>query len=717
MFGKMVLPSLGGAPNVWVTAMLFFQTMLLAGYGYAHLASRYIPLRRQVAVHLLVLLLGLVSLPIGMSLVTPFEENPVSWLFALMAVSIGLPFFAVSSTAPLVQRWFAHSGHPEAADPYFLYAGSNLGSIAALLSFPVLLEPFLGLDEQGRAWGVGYMVLIALIGACGFGLLRNGVTRAAATASAPEPDFAPVDTVQRFWWVGLAFVPSSLMLGVTTRITTDVAAVPLLWVIPLALYLLTYVLTFARHQTLSHRWMVRAQPYVMILGLISIAHVGEWPMFFVDLLVFFVIAMVCHGELIRRRPAATQLTEFYLWIAFGGMLGGVFNAVIAPLIFHGAYEYPIALVAAALLRPGRTGGVVKTRVRDVVLPAMLFAVMTLIWVIFDVNLKAYNWLGFYLFFMVAGIFLIAFKGRRVRFSLAMAAALVITALIGPGSKVLDRSRSFFGVYKVASLEDGAVHALKHGSTLHGAQYSDPDRWREPLTYYTAAGPVGQFFQALDANRPPRHVGLLGLGIGTILCQGRPGQRWTIFEIDPMVERIARDTRYFHYLSECFDPTAMEIIHGDARLSLADARHKKFDLLILDAFNSDAVPVHLLTREAFALYRDSLDEDGLILLNFSNRHLNLEPVLADLAADAGLYGLVQKYNPPISASAIHASSSWVVMARNPASLRILDGDPRWASLRSEGRNKVWTDDFSNLLSVVSWRIKFHGLSAAWNGAGQ
>jgi hypothetical protein len=714
MFGKLVLPKLGGAPNVWITAMLFFQTMLLAGYGYAHLTSRYMPLRWQVAVHLSVLLIGLVSLPIGVASVALFEGSPISWLIALLAVSIGAPFFAVSATAPLMQRWFAHSGHPEAADPYFLYAGSNIGSIVALLSFPVLLEPLFGLDGQGWGWSIGYGFLIALTAACGFGLLRNGVVRAAAPAVVAEKVFAPVDARQRLWWIGLAFVPSSLMLGVTTRITTDVAAVPLLWVIPLTLYLLSYVLTFARHHLLSHRWMVRAQPYLMVLGLISIAHTGIWPLFFIDILVFFVIAMVCHGELNRRRPAASQLTDFYLCIAFGGMLGGVFNAIVAPLLFSGAYEYPIALIAAALLRPGRTGGVLKTRVRDVVLPLLLFILMVLLWVIFDINLKAYGWLGFYLFFVAAGIFLIAFKGRRIRFSLAMAATILVTALIGPGPAVLDRSRSFFGVYKVVNLQNGTVNALKHGSTLHGAQYADPDRWREPLTYYTREGPVGQFFDALNANRPPGRVGLLGLGVGTILCHGRSGQRWTIYEIDPLIERLARDTRYFHYLSECFDSSTMQVVYGDARLSLTNAGRREFDLLILDAFNSDAVPMHLLTREAFALYRERLSDGGLILLNFSNRHLDLRPVLAGLVADAGMYGLFQMFSPAAGANVIHAPSSWVVIGRNKADLQFLAGDARWLPLSAETRAIVWSDDFSDLLGVISWRVNFHGLSDAWNG---
>ncbi len=713
MFGKMVLPLLGGAPNVWITAMLFFQTLLLAGYGYVHLTSCYMSHRGQVILHLLVMALGMSALPVVVVLAAPFADKPILWIVATMTVSIGLPFFAVSSTAPLIQRWFAATGHRYASDPYFLYAGSNFGSIVALLSFPALFQPFFGLNGQSWAWTAGYGVLIVLIAACGFSLIRNGGEDGAANSSAPGWDFAAVDTRQRLMWIALAFAPSSLMLGVTTRLTTDIAAVPLLWVIPLTLYLLTYVLTFARHKPLRHRWMIRLQPYAMVLGLISIAHVGLWPMLFVDLLVFFVIAMVCHGELVRRRPKASQLTEFYLWMAFGGMLGGVFNAVVAPLLFNGAYEYPIAFVIAALLRPGRTGGVVPTRVRDVALPILLFAVMALIWVTFDIGLKAYSWVGFYLFFVVAGIYLIAFKGRWLRFGLGMAAALVITSVIGPGAQVLDRSRSFFGIYSVISLEDGAAVGLKHGRTLHGAQYRDAERSRQPLTYYARIGPVGQFFEVLDEFHRPRRIGLLGLGVGSMLCYGHPGQQWTVYEIDPLVERIARNTRYFNYLSECMEPSAVEMIHGDARQSLAATPRRRFDLLVLDAFNSDAVPVHLLTREAFALYRDSLNPGGLILLNFSNKFLDLKPVLARLVADAGMHALTQEFVPPFEMIPEVAPANWLIAARNGDELRTFAEDPRWTPLTVEGRGpRLWTDDYSNILSVMRWRIDFHDPAAPW-----
>lgn len=712
MFGKMVLPLLGGAPNVWITAMLFFQTMLLAGYGYAHLVARFVPRRWQLVVHLSVLGLGFASLPVGVAHIGAFRDIPIAWLSAVMGVSIGVPFFAVSATAPLVQRWFASSGHPDAADPYFLYAASNIGSILVLLGYPVFLEPFLRLGEQSWAWAAGYAFLTVLIVACGLHVRRDEASREVAPAAEPVRRFAAVTARQRFLWVALAFAPSSLLLGVTTQITTDVAAAPLLWVVPLALYLLTYVVTFARRPLLRHHWMVIAQPYLLVAALFLLLPQGVWLRFLVLLAVFFVTAMVCHGELVRRRPAASHLTEFYLWMSFGGMLGGVFNAIVAPLVFNGVYEFGIALCVACMLRPGPAGGSRMPRVLDYLVPALLLFLVALPPKLLGVSLRDLHVPTLFVAFILATVIVFGSKRRPIRFGLGMGVLLLGTMTAGPDVHVIERHRNFFGVYKILSRQDGRMHVLEHGTTFHGAELTNPEMWREQLLYYTGDGPVGQVFAKLDRASPRRNIGLVGLGVGSMLCYGRPGQNWTIYEIDPMVERIARDTRYFRYLSACADGIEVRTVHGDARLALEKAGTGLFDLLVLDAFSSDAIPVHLLTREALAVYRAKLTPGGLILFHISNRHLDLNPVLARLVADAGMVGLVQRHQPPNPADRFRAPSVWAVIGRSEADLALFSDDSRWRRLQAPDRAAVWTDDFSNVLSVFDWHVQFRSLSELW-----
>jgi hypothetical protein len=713
MFSKMVLPLLGGAPNVWITAMLFFQTVLLAGYGYAHLVARFVPRQWQLVLHLSVLALGFVSMPISVAHIESFQDIPILWLTIMMGASIGLPFFAVSATAPLVQRWFAFSGHRDAADPYFLYAASNLGSILVLLGYPVVMEPFLRLGEQSWGWALGYGLLIALIAVCGVHVLRGGASVEPALAVDSKTTFDAVTGRQRLLWIALAFAPSSLLLGVTTQITTDVAAVPLLWVFPLALYLLTYVITFARRPLLRHRWMLICQPYVLVPAMFLLMPQGVWVRFLVLLAVFFVTAMVCHGELVRRRPAASHLTEFYLWMSFGGMLGGVFNAIVAPLVFNDVYEFVVALFVACLLRPGRFGGPRRARTLDFVLPILLFAFVFLPLKVFSINLSELHSPVYIVVFVIAAILVFGAKERPLRFGLGMGAMLLVTVSVSMETQVLERERNFFGIYKISSKEDGKVNLLKFGTTFHGAQQTDPALWRDPLLYYTREGPVGQVFAKLDQVSPRRNIGIVGLGVGSMLCYSRPGQEWTIYEIDPLIEKIAKDTRYFHYLSACSDAPKVRTVYGDARHALAREGTGLFDLLVLDAFSSDAVPVHLLTREALALYRETLKPGGLILFHISNRHLDLETVLGRLVADAGMRGVVQRHAQPKTAEWFRAPSVWAVIGRTEQDLAFLGGDARWEPMRAQDIAAVWTDDFSNVLGVFKWDIQFRDLSKMWD----
>ncbi len=708
MSAKMVLPLLGGAPSVWITAMLFFQVTLLAGYAYVHVTTRLLGLRRQVLVHLAILAVALVSLPVQVAWTEPVISQPVLWLTAILTVSVGLPFFAVSATAPLLQRWFGHTGHSHALDPYFLYGASNLGSILGLLSYPVLAEPLLRLDQQGWTWTGGYGVLVLLIAVCTLTLRRVSATPDMAP-DRPALASEPVSWRRRAHWIALAFAPSSLLLGVTAHLTTDVAAVPLLWVVPLTLYLLTFVFVFARRPVLRHQWMVASQPYVLVLAFVMLPIVGsqmlpivwnQWvPSIAANLIVFFVTAMVCHGELARRRPAVSHLTEFYFAMALGGMLGGAFNALVAPVLFTNVYEYHLALVVACMLRPTQAAGGAKARLLDAVLPALLFALLILPgrlglpwpWELGGLAYLAYR--------IVVLVLIFGFKERPLRFGLGMAAFLMVNSLFGDTSNIVEQARSFFGVYKVTVHEKGAkAYILSHGTTIHGVQYADPATRREPLAYYTEPGPLGQLFAALAGSGRPRSIGVIGLGTGAAICYQRPGQRWTIYEIDPLVTRIAQDTRFFNYLADCMDDARMEIVHGDARLSLQGAEDGQFDLLILDAFSSSAVPVHLLTREAMALYFEKLSEDGIVMFHISNRHLNLVRVLSGLLDDAGLAGLSQRHRPDQEAGRWQYRSHWVAIGRTREALTFLSDDSRWTAVAATPASVLWTDDFSNIIGA-------------------
>ncbi len=700
LFARMALPLLGGAPAVWNTAMVFFQSALLAGYAYAHCLSRCLGLRGQIAGHLSLLALAAFSLPvaIGGGWEPPAGAMSIPWLIALMAWTVGLPFLAVAATAPLIQRWFADSGHAAAGDPYFLYGASNLGSVLALLSYPLLVEPTLTLHQQGWLWAAGYGALALAITGCGLMVWGRASAGFGATPARGAVAAEAIGWPRRLRWLVLALVPSSLLLAVTTHITTDLAAVPLLWVVPLALYLLTYVVAFARRPWLRHAWMVKAQPFVVIpLVLLFTWHLPFWLGLPLHLLGLFVSALVCHGELARLRPASERLTEFYFWMAAGGALGGAFTALLAPLLFDAVFEYPIALVAACLLRPALAPGAGR-RILDLALPigvGILIAARSGA----DVGLRDFGTVGLLLVFVPCALALYALAERPLAFGLGIAAACGAALLATDAQSVLARERSFFGVYTVKR-DPAGYHVLLHGTTMHGAQRLEADRRRQPLTYFHGDGPLGQLFRAVGGRS--RTIGAVGLGVGTVACYRRPGQHWTFYEIDPLVQRIARDQRYFHYLAEC--APAAEIRTGDARLTLQGAPQAAYDLLILDAFSSDAIPMHLMTREALALYLDKLAPGGVIAWHVSNRNLDLAPIVADLAADAGVVAWVQTDQPSRAELAQYRTPSiWIALARRAEHLRPLAQDPRWTRLHGRPGVRPWTDDFSNILSALRWRL--------------
>lgn len=704
MFSKLVLPLLGGAPAVWNTCMLFFQAVLLAGYLYAHLSTRWLGVRRQAVLHLALLACALAVLPISIPAgwQTPGSGSPVLWLLGLLSVTLGLPFFVLSSSAPLLQKWFSATRHRDADNPYFLYAASNLGSMLALLAYPVLVEPRLRLSEQSTAWAAGFGVLLLLTSGCAVLLYRTSAPCASEVAL-PETKgivAARVSPTQRMWWIVLAFAPSSLLLGVTQTLTTDVAAVPLLWVLPLAIYLLTFILVFARRTVLRQRWLARAQPFLVIPAIGTIIMGGSYPLPFIiplHLLTFFVVAMLCHGALARSLPPTRHLTEFYLWMSLGGAMGGVFNVLIAPALFTGVLEYPLVLIFACMLVPGQRWLKDPPRMRllDLVLPVAVGAVLSV--AVFSAYRLEEAW-GYLAALVTLGLCLVVCFGsaeRPIRYGLVLLAVFFGgRPIINSERNVLFAERSFFGVNRVTASSDGKYHLLMHGSTLHGAQSTEGTDRLEPLTYYTRTGPIGQVFAALPPQGAGRRVAVVGLGTGSLACYGSPADRWTFYEIDPVVARIARDSRYFTFIRDCAPSAA--VVMGDARISMLQAEAGEYDVIVLDAFSSDAIPIHLITREALSLYLRKLAPGGAIAFHISNRHLNLEPMLRNLAADAGLVALAQADGP--REAVYEAPSRWVVVARGGTDLGALTADERWKVPRSRDGVGVWTDDFSNILSV-------------------
>lgn len=709
MFAKFVLPLFGSTPSVWTTSLLFFQAALLAGYAYVHVATRWLGARRQAALHLVVLLAPLLVLPLAVPVgfVPSPDGVPVASLLALLTVSVGLPFFVVSSTAPLLQRWLAATSHPAGRDPYFLYRASNAGSVLGLLGYPLLLEPGLGLSEQGRAWTFGYVAFVVLVAACAvvLWLSPSNEPRAAESHGVAA---GPLTALHRARWVGLAFVPSSLLLGVTAHLTIDVAPVPLLWAVPLSLYLLSFVPAFGQgtRSNRLHRAMVFVLPATLVgLVLLQLIELQRplWLVVVLHLAGFFVVALVGHGELARNRPSVAHLTEFYLWVAIGGVLGGLFNAVLAPALFDSLPEYGLAIIAAALLRPRASGREDSSLDRwlDMALPLLIVMLTGAALLGLRVAPAGLATAGRSMVFgLVAGL-LLNFGRRPARMALGLAAFLLAGGIAsGAGERTLERDRSFFGVHTVKA--SPTEHRLVNGSTLHGVEAFPFARAPEPLSYYGRSGPIGQALAALpDERRLTERTAVIGLGTGTMACYGHQGDRFTFYEIDPAVARIARNPRLFTFLRDC--PPTSTVVLGDARLSLRRAPPGAYGLIVADAFSSDVIPVHLVTREAFSLYLLKLAPSGVLAVHATNRFLRLEPVLGTLAADRGLVCLIgEEKEAQAARTPGRSESKWVVMARRPADLGTLTADRRWRTCAHRPGDAVWTDDYSNVVSLFRWR---------------
>ncbi|HEX8573979.1 MAG TPA: fused MFS/spermidine synthase [Allosphingosinicella sp.] len=708
MVARMALPRLGGAPAVWNSAMLVYQGLLLAGYAYAHFLTRLRP-RQQAGAHLSLFALAALWLPIGLSAATlPAGAPPALWTPWFLAASIGPLFYIVSAQAPLMQRWYALES--ARGDPYPLYAASNLGSFAGLLSYPLLVEPFLSLDQQSLLWSAGYALLVLMVAACALTVPAAAV-EAAPKAAGPAPSWRRL-----LHWVALAAIPSGLMLSTTTHLTTDIVAVPMLWVLPLALYLLSFVIAFAGRRGPADLVVNVAPLFLLVAGGFAFSGGSNQPFFTatLGLLLLFIIAVALHSEMYRRRPEAGHLTAFYLAMAVGGLLGGVFCAILAPTLFDWAYEHPLLIVLAALLVPQKPFIPWAWNMPGRLRWALVAAALLLSWTVDMGHGPFRSDEGALAGSVVISLVALGFIGWRVAFALGLMALMLS---YGGWTKLEEsragiRTRSYFGIYTVTMRANPPIRQLTHGTTLHGAQNLTAGMESEPTTYYARRSGVGLALASLPIFHGPNPaVGVVGLGTGTLSCFASPGQDWRFFEIDPAIVRIASDR--FSFLSRCA-PRA-RIVLGDARLSLAREPAGRLDLLAVDAFSSDAIPIHLMTREALQVYRRALKPDGLLLIHISNRYLDLEPVLAAAAARDGWHAAALDYSPGPSEEGRNVSRSiWVAMAGDRDTLLTLGiasgGDAHlWRPLRGRPGFPGWTDDYASILPLLEdWNAWLPGM---------
>jgi SAM-dependent methyltransferase len=690
MLARMILPKLGGSSMVWNTSLVFFQAALLAGYFYADLLQRIGSLHRQMIVHLAVLAVGALALPLRISglLGDPWVSAPALWLVASLALSIGAPFAALSATAPLIQAWYGRLHHAQGRSPYVLYAASNLGSLLALLAYPLVVEPFARLGSQSVGWSLGYggfaaivVVMIAL------------AWRARAEAIAPL-ERAPATTWnQRLVWMALAAAPSSLLLGVTGHISADIASAPFLWVLPLALYLVTFIVAFqaksSSFEDLAPLLRTVFVPEALLLFAIPGAH--PFIQLPIHLLAFFFTAQVCAFALARRRPPPARLTEFFLWLSVGGVLGGSFNALLAPLLFNGVWEYPIVMILAVLATPGVNRRMTAFQWGWLGI-SLVCAVVLLSPIPLTKEIKAA--------LLIAPAISALLLRQQTKALAVVLAALAVASYVPQMLREDSRAyRSFFGVVQIktdAARTLGPVRVMVHGSTVHGAQSLNPRTHCTPTSYYTPNTPIGQAFGIEQARRPAMNMGTVGLGTGTVAALVRPTDTLRFFEIDPLIARLASDRQKFTFVNGCARGP-VDIVLGDARLQLEKAPNASFDILLVDAFASDSVPTHLLTVEAMRTYLRVIKPGGVVVLHLSNRNLALIGPASAAVRGAGGVPLEQLFYSPVSDSYVESSSHVVMFAADRAALAPYLASGKWTAPDEPGR--AWTDDYTNIVGAI------------------
>ena len=773
MIAKALLPVFGGGSSVWTTCMLFYQTLLLLGYLYAHILMTKFSRRAQMVIHGSLLILALIA---GVMFDTPeapaqASTFPVPWLILQLVLISGLPFFAISSAGPLIQGWFSRTDHHRAHDPYFLYAASNAGSLIGLLAYPLIFEPNIGLMNQRKFWLIGFGVFLFLAiyaasktkkpvveTAKQAKRRRKEEARAAMVSPNPEAEQGedrvdePITFKRRLYWIYLAFIPSTMLLGVTTYITTDVVSLPLLWVLPLVLYLVTMIIAFGAHAERAVKDFTRPMVMLVIGAMILLmanklhAEGSMMLIVLVELFLLTTIGIVCHGRLALNRPAAKHLTEFYLLMSVGGALGGLFNGIVAPLVFTTNLEYPIALVLSVSILPWSkdvAGMAARDALRIRLLRRIGIPFVSVMYVM-TMGIFGEQVVGLVnnVFFAGASqsspvnmtqIALITFVPALLVYlawkdGLACALTLLIPMAAIQYDDIVDqgvvyRARTFYGTHEVTEeyVQDEhadrvvKIHVIKHGTTMHGIQYLDPDLELEPLGYYHFNGPCGIIMRTIKSMRPDgARIGIMGLGSGAISAHGRAQDEIVFFEIDPEVERIARDPKLFTYLAKA--PAKIEVRLGDARKLIEESQaagEEKFDLLHADAFSSDSIPVHLLTEEAIELYFDRLTDDGMVVLHISNRYLDLMPLAYELAKVStptatnplGIPPLISDQfdqDIPDAERMYHFPSRWVVLTRSvETGQRLIDAGMDIYIMDEEDRIKLWTDDFSNIISLINW----------------
>ena len=705
LVARMALPRVGGAPAVWNSAMLVYQALLLGGYAYAHWVGRLRP-RIQAGLHLGLFAVAALWLPIGLiDAVPPGDRSTAFWVPWFLIASIGPLFFIISAQAPLMQRWYALES--SRGEPYALYAASNLGSFAGLICYPLVVEPLLTLEQQSELWTGGYALLVALVVGCAL------TTPAHTVEKKPERFSPPASRRRVLHWILLAAVPSGLMLSTTTHLTTDIVAIPLLWVLPLGLYLLSFVVAFASRRGPTEFIAQIAPLIILIAGGLAFADGSQRPIFSatLGLSLLFAIAVTLHGEMYRLRPEPDRLTGFYLSMSIGGVLGGAMVAILAPLVFDWAYEHPLLIIAAAFLLPQANFLRFIERIWEdrKLRRIMTLSVPTIVFLVslagdrkFWPEVPYWATIAAPAFIGIVAVFSI---GQRAVYAACLAALMMSYG--GWSTLKLSfqdvRTRSYFGVYTVSTRPGGSARVLTHGTTVHGVQSLRPGTQTLPTSYYTSKSGVGL---ALTNAQPlygaAARIGVIGLGTGTLACYRVPGQSWTFFEIDPAIVRIARDASRFTFLSGCA-PDA-RIVLGDARLTLARQPVSSLDMLAVDAFSSDAVPMHLLTREALGVYARALQPKGLLLMHISNRYLDLKPVLAAGARAGGWHTRMLRYSPQIEEKLIEEAhpSVWVAMSRDPATLDRLVAltDPNgWETLQERPGFDGWSDDYSSIIPLL------------------
>lgn len=647
---KTILPWFGGSPGVWTTCMLFFQVLLFAGYAYAHLTTKLLSPRHQGLLHFALILVALLFLPIspGAEWKPSGTENPTTWILLILAANVGLPYFLLSSTGPLLQAWFA-AAVPDRS-PYRLYALSNVGSLVALLSYPFIVEPALTTNSQGIVWSLIF---------CGFAAVgaylsvRHTKTEREATGEPSKVASRPTRMSSRVAWLLLPAFASVMLLTTTNHVCQDLAVIPFLWVVPLSLYLLTFIICFDREQ-----WYVRAfwsLGAAALLLAISIARFSdlEWAMP-IELGVFFAmmffVCMVCHGELVRLKPAARELTAFYLMSSAGGALGGITVALLCPWLFSTHVELHIVLVAATAISSA----------------------------VFLVDAKE-KWLG----------------DTPVRRCMGAIGYLTLFLFVGSAQfgkampQVIASVRNFYGVLKIEETDAGKK--LVHGQIVHGFQFSDDARKLMPTMYYNWHSGVGLTLKHFRDGEPKR-VGLVGLGCGTLATYGRPGDYYRFYEINPDVVGIAEE--HFTFLADC--EARHEVVLGDARVSMERESNQDFDVLVLDAFSGDAIPTHLLTKEAFAIYLNHITSDGVIAVHVSNRHLDLKPVVARLAHEFGLSVariVTDRHTMHI------APSHWMLISANRDFLESAEIRTHASLQKMSADFPLWTDQYNNVVQLL------------------